>query len=177
MMNVDYFKLLDTLTIARSRKHIEKYYDSSEIGKFPDRRKPENVYADIDTLGEFPAIEKVNKQIKHLSLGLYSPLSYVLPEKRAEYERKYDMSVGSGQSVFRQADRETSLIGLIRVGLLKRMESSIYSFALTLEKILGRIRNTISIIDSNQYDIGDNMSIEDIDLDENDLDSLLSGIK
>ena len=177
MMNVDYFKLLDTLTIARSRKHIEKYYDSSEIGKFPDRRKPENVYADIDTLGEFPAIEKVNKQIKHLSLGLYSPLSYVLPEKRAEYERKYDMSVGSGQSVFRQADRETSLIGLIRVGLLKRMESSIYSFALTIEKILGRIRNTISIIDSNQYDIGDNMSIEDIDLDENDLDSLLFGNK
>jgi len=177
MMNVDYFKLLDTLTIARSRKHIEKYYDSSEIGKFPERRKPDNVYADIDTLGEFPPIEKVNKQIKKLTLGLYSPLSYVLSEKRAEYERKYDMSVGSGQSVFKQADREASLIGLIRVGLLKRMESSIYSFALTIEKILRRIKETISIIDNNQYDIGDNMSIEDIDLDENDLENVLFGNK
>lgn len=177
MMNVDYFKLLDTLTIARSRKHIEKYYDSSEIGKFPERRKPYNVYADIDTLGEFPPIEKVNRQIKRLSLSLYSPLTYVLPEKRPEYERKYDMSVGSGQSVFKQADREASLIGLIRVGLLKRMESSIYSFALTIEKILGRIKDTISIIDSNQYDIGNNMSIEDIDLDENDLDNMLFGNK
>lgn len=134
MMNVDYFKLLDTLTIARSRKHIEKYYDAAEIGKFPERRKPDNVYADIDTFGEFPPIEKVNKQIKQLSLGIYSPLTYVLPEKRPEYERKYDMSVGSGQSVFKQADREASLIGLIRVGLLKRMESSIYSFSLTVEK-------------------------------------------
>lgn len=177
MMNVDYFKLLDTLTIARSRKHIEKYYDSSEIGKFPERRKPYNVYADIDTLREFPPIEKVNRQIKRLSLSLYSPLTYVLPEKRPEYERKYDMSVGSGQSVFKQADREASLIGLIRVGLLKRMESSIYSFALTIEKILGRIKDTISIIDSNQYDMGYNISIEDIDLDENDLDNMLFGNK
>lgn len=177
MMNVDYFKLLDTLTIARSRKHIEKYYDSSEIGKFPDRRKPQNIYPDIDTLGEFPTIEKVNKQIKHLSLGLYSPFSYVLPEKRPEYERKYDMSVGSGKSVFKQADREASLIGLIRVGLLKRMESSIFSFALTIEKILRRIKDTIAIIDSNQYDIGDNMSIEDIDLEDSDLDTILFGSK
>ena len=177
MMNVDYFKLLDTLTIARSRKHIEKYYDAAEIGKFPERRKPDNVYADIDTFGEFPPIEKVNKQIKQLSLGIYSPLTYVLPEKRPEYERKYDMSVGSGQSVFKQADREASLIGLIRVGLLKRMESSIYSFSLTVEKILRRIRETISVIDSNNFDNSYDINIEDIDLDENDLENQLIGNK
>jgi len=175
MMSVDYFKLLDTLTIARSRKHIEKYYDSSEIGKFPTRRIPENIYADIDTLGEFPPIEQVNKQIKRLSLSLYSPLTYVLPTKRPEYERKYDMSVGDGQSVFKQADRETSLIGLIRVGLLKRMESSIYSFTLTIKKILEKIKATIYIVDNNLSIESPQLNIEDIDIDEGEFDNLLFG--
>jgi SNF2 family DNA or RNA helicase len=109
MMDVDYFKLLDTVTIARSRKHIEKYYNMAEIGKFPTRRKPENIYADIDLQKEFPALEQVNKSIKKLQLAVYSPLAYILPEHREKYSKKYDMSVASGQSVFRQTDRENQL--------------------------------------------------------------------
>ena len=151
MMDVDYFKLLDTVTIARSRKHIEKYYNIDEIGKFPQRLAPINKYTEIDALAEFPPIGQVNRMIKRLSLSIYSPLRYVLPEKRAEYEQKYDVAVGSGHSVFRQADRETHLIGLMRVGMLKRMESSIFSFALTIEKILGKIESTLAAISDTQF--------------------------
>ncbi|MDD4296942.1 MAG: SNF2-related protein, partial [Ruminiclostridium sp.] len=125
MMDTDYFKLLDTITIARSRKHIEKYYNLEEIGRFPTRLTPENRYPTIDTEGEFPPIGSINRLIKKLTLCVYSPLGYVLPEKRTAYEKKYDMSVGANNSVFKQADREQSLLGLMRVGILKRMESSI----------------------------------------------------
>ena len=175
MMDVDYFKLLDTVTIARSRKHIEKYYNIDEIGKFPTRLPPINKYTEIDTLAEFPPIEQVNRVIKRLSLSIYSPLRYVLPEKRVEYERKYDVAVGAGHSIFKQADREMHLIGLIRVGLLKRMESSIFAFALTVEKILGKIEGTLNLIDDRQFCFDPEMNIGDVELDDNELENLMFG--
>ena len=149
MMDLEYFKLLDTLTIARSRKHIEKYYNVAEIGKFPNRLKPINECPEIDTQGEFPPIGEVNKMINRLTLGLYAPLRYIRSDKRASYEQKYDMSVGDGRSVFKQVDRENQLIHLMRVNLLKRMESSIHSFALTVEKIARRIDETLDIIEKH----------------------------
>jgi hypothetical protein len=126
-LNFGYFKLLDLLTIARSRKHIEKYYDVAEIGKFPERRKPVNIKTDIDTQGRFPSLDSINRSIRLLNLSAYAPLKYILPSKVEEYSRKYDRKL-SGGSVFRQVDREQSLIHLMRVNLFKRMESSIHSF-------------------------------------------------
>lgn len=73
MMSLDYFKLLDTVTIARSRRHIEKYYNLDEIGKFPTRLMPINVYPEIDTRGRFPPIENINKLIKADPVGLFTP--------------------------------------------------------------------------------------------------------
>ncbi|MEG2072662.1 MAG: helicase-related protein [Oscillospiraceae bacterium] len=175
MMSLDYFKLLDTLTIARSRKHIEKYYDAAEIGRFPTRLPPRNEYSGIDTEGEFPPIEEVNNLIRKLTLGIYSPLRYVLPEKRAEYDRKYDVEVDGGHSIFRQADRETHIIGLMRVGMLKRMESSIRSFSLTVEKILGKTTDTLALIEEKQFDYDEDLNIGDIDLDDAELDDLMFG--
>jgi len=175
MMDIDYFKLLDTVTIARSRKHIEKYYNLDEIGKFPKRLPPQNKYSHIDTQGEFPPIGHVNKIIKKLTLCVYSPLGYVLPEKRAAYEKKYDMIVSGGQSVFRQIDREQNLVGLMRVGILKRMESSIHSFALTVGKILYKIDRAIVCIDERESDYDAEMDIGDIDIDDNEFDSLMIG--
>ena len=134
-MNFDYFKLLDLLTIARSRKHIEKYYDATEIGKFPERLKPMNIKADIDTSGQFPPLKDVNMAIKKLNLAAYAPLEYVRMDKKDEYSRKYDQEVKGGKSIFRQVDRERSLIHLMRVNLLKRMESSINSFEQTVGKV------------------------------------------
>ncbi|HEM3617936.1 TPA: DEAD/DEAH box helicase family protein [Streptococcus suis] len=175
MMELDYFKLLDTVTIARSRKHIEKYYNLDEIGKFPTRMTPENRYAVIDTEGEFPPIEEINKLIKKLTLAVYSPLTYVLPEKRVAYERKYDMTVGTNNSVFRQTDREQSLVGLMRVGILKRMESSINSFALTVENILYKIDKTLEAIEQRQLDYDAEMDISDIDIDDPEYENLMFG--
>jgi len=175
MMDVDYFKLLDTITIARSRKHIEKYYNIEEIGKFPTRLPPKNIYPQIDTENEFPPIGEINRLIKKLTLCVYSPLGYVLPEKRESYEMKYDMVVGENNSIFRQADREQSLVGLMRVGILKRMESSINSFALTVEKILDKIDKTIELIEEQQFDYDAEMDINDIDIDDLEYDNLMFG--
>ncbi|MEG1256428.1 helicase-related protein [Clostridium sp.] len=175
MMDIDYFKLLDTITIARSRKHIEKYYNLSEIGKFPSRLPPQNKYPEIDAYNEFPPIENINRLIKKLTLCVYSPLGYVLPEKRREYEKKYDVAVGENQSVFKQIDREQSLVGLMRVGILKRMESSIYSFALTVDKILCKINKTIDMIEQKQFDYDPEMNINDIDLDDAEFENLMFG--
>lgn len=175
MMDLDYFKLLDTVTIARSRKHIEKYYNLEEIGKFPTRLTPENRYPIIDTENEFPPIEEINRLIKKLTLCVYSPLGYVLPEKRVAYEKKYDMTVGTNNSVFRQTDREQSLVGLMRVGILKRMESSINSFALTVENILYKIDKTLEAIEQSQLDYDAEMDISDIDIDDPEYESLMFG--
>jgi SNF2 family DNA or RNA helicase len=145
-MNFDYFKLLDIYTIARSRKHIEKYYGTADIGKFPTRLLPINIKAPIDLKDQFPPLEEVNKTIRRLSLAFYSPMKYVRMDKKAEYARRYDQEVKGGKSVFKQVDREESLIHLIRINLLKRMESSIHSFTLTSEKVLTQVDTLLNKI-------------------------------
>ena len=175
MMDLDYFKLLDTVTIARSRKHIEKYYNLDEIGKFPTRLAPENRYPEIDTEDKFPPIGSINRLIKKLTLCVYSPLGYVLPEKREAYEKKYDMEVGVNNSIFRQRDREQNLVGLMRVGILKRMESSINSFAITVKNILDKIDNTLEAVEENKFDYDAERDINQIDIDDEEYENLMFG--
>lgn len=177
-VNPDYFKLLDLLTIARSRKHIEKYYKLSNTIKFPTRLDPKSIKSDIDIKREFPSIADVNDLIKELNLGVYRPLTYVLPNMRKKYTDKYDTVVKGGQSTFTQLDRETAIIGLVRVNLLKRMESSIHSFTLTLERLLGKINYILDKIDhfsSNGTTIEELNDLEDVDDDQ--LEDLMVGDK
>ena len=176
MINFDYFKLLDTITIARSRKHIEKYYNMSEIGKFPERLKPMNIHTEIDTKGDFEAISSINKKILRLNLAVYSPLKYVLPQKREIYSNKYDIKVQNGKSVFKQTDREQSIVHLMRVNLLKRLESSINSFTITLERILYQVEKGIEGLEKNISPEYEHLSIDDINNDEQ-LNDLLVGNK
>ena len=175
-LNFDYFKLLDLLTIARSRKHIEKYYDLTKIGEFPRRAKPINVRADIDSAGMFPPLRDVNRNIRQLNLSAYAPMRYILPHKVIEYSRRYDMEVAGGRS-FRQLDREESLIHLMRVNLLKRMESSIHSFAQTLEKLLAKVSNLIKKINGHNVSAIEDMSIEDIEIESDSFAPYLVGAK
>ncbi len=175
MINMDYYKLLDTATIARSRKHIQKYYNIQEIGKFPKRLKPRNIKSNIDIEEQFPALEEVNNIIKNLKLAAYTPLKYLLISKREEYSKKYDIKVK--QSVFKQTDREESLIGLMRIGLLKRMESSINSFGMTIAKLLQRIDFLINEIEKNNINYGDDISILDINLEDDEFEEFLIGNK
>ena len=179
-MSFDYFKLLDVVTIARSRKHIEKYYGTADIGEFPTRLPPKNIYADIDLSDEFPPLREVNKTIRRLSLAGYSPLKFVRNDKKDEYARRYDKAVGAGASVFKQIDREESLVHLMRVNLLKRMESSIRSFRLTVDKLNNQIEVLLSKIEEHEAGDIDALSIEDIhdfELDSPELEPYMIGNK
>ncbi len=177
MMHFDYFKLLDIMTIARSRKHIEKYYDISEIGKFPERLKPINIKSDIDLEAKFPPLKEVNKTIKRLTLAGYAPLKYVRMDKKAEYHRKYDMEFNDGKVIFKQIDREESLVHLIRINLLKRMESSIHSFHLTVEKLLFKVQGLLDKITEHEDGEFDEFSIEDIVVESPEYEPFLIGNK
>ncbi len=174
MLGFDYFKLLDLLTIARSRKHIVKYYGITETGKFPERLTPINVKAPTDSQGDFPAIQDINDSICRLHLSAYAPMRYLLPNKQAAYDKKYSVKVRDGKAFFRQVDREESLIHLMRVNLLKRMESSVASFALTLARQLRDVDATITHLDSHDPSI-EEIDIEDVDVDDVRFEALLVG--
>ncbi len=176
MLGFDYFKLLDLLTIARSRKHIEKYYGTAETGKFPERLSPVNIKSDVDLSGAFPSIREINNEIRRLNLSAYAPLRYVLPHKQAAYDEKYSTQIRGGESVFRQADREESLVHLLRVNILKRMESSVTSFALTLKRQLADVNGFLVRIDSHEDSL-EEISIDDVEMDDPAFEVLLVGRK
>lgn len=165
MVNPGYFKILDLLTIARSRKHIEKYYGNKDIGKFPDRLVPINEKPNIDTENRFIDLKEVNERITQLHMALYTPMFYILPNKRQKYADLYDTDVEGGRKLT-QADRESALTELIRVNLLQRMESSINSFTITLKKIIGALKDNIQKIDDHAESTVPLQSISDWKDDE-----------
>jgi len=174
-LNFDYFTLLNTLTIARSRRHIQKYYKTDDIGSFPKRLPPINIKADIDIQGKFPELKKVNTIIRKLNLSLYKPLSYVMPERAKAYSSMYDIELQG--SVFRQTDRELSLIGLIRINLFKRLESSINSFCLSIERLLNNVNYALDLINNQNQSYFNDLEINDIDIDDPQYEDLLLGNK
>ena len=176
MLGFDYFTLLDLLTIARSRKHIEKYYGTIETGRFPERLKPINIKADVDLAKEFPSIRTINLEIRRLKLAGYAPLRYVLPHKQEAYDKKYGTEIRNGEGFFRQADREESLIHLLRVNVLKRMESAVSSFALTVHRQLRDVEAMLQHIDNHDEEF-EEIDIEDVDIDDPLYESLLVGRK
>ena len=176
MLGFDYFKLLDMLTIARSRKHVQRYYGIEETGEFPDRLPPVNIKADVDLTGEFRPIREVNNEIRRLTLGAYAPLRYVLPHKQAAYDEKYSTKIHGGDRFFRQVDREESLTHLLRVNILKRMESSVASFSLTIERQLADVDALLAKIDAHDDSV-DELPIDDVDVDDPAFEALLVGRK
>ncbi len=176
MLGFDYFRLLDLLTIARSRKHVEKYYGTSETGKFPERLKPINIKSDVDLAAEFRPIREINNEIRRLNLSAYAPLRYVFPHRQAAYDEKYSTKLGGGERFFRQVDREESLVHLLRVNVLKRMESSVTSFALTLERQLADVDGLLSRLEAHEDSV-EELSIEDVDVDDPAFEPLLVGRK
>lgn len=175
--NFDFFKLLDSVTIARSRKHIEKYYNMNDIGKFPTRLTPKSLFPDITDIPGFMSIKDIAEELTKLNMCVYSPFDYILPNKLSEYEEKYDIEVQEGKSSFSQADRERSLKVLMRINLLKRLESSVESFRLTLNKVLSFIQETLLAIENFENN-GISKSYEDWNIDnynsDDDIDDLLS---
>lgn len=174
-VDLDYFKLLDTFTIARSRKHIMKYYDTSEIGEFPKKLKPDSPRPRIDADNEFPPIEEIYNIIGNLLMCAYTPLRYILPNRREEYANKFDQVVKEGSSTFKQIDRETNIASLMRANVLKRLESSVDSFRKTLEKMISKEDYCLNLIEKNTNKFTDTINMDVIDPEEEEYDKYMFG--
>ena len=140
-LDFDFFEILDSVTIARSRKHIEKYYRTSEIGKFPERLKPISLRPSLTSLESAISYNQIYAQLMLLTLCVYTPSNYIFPSKLDKYVA---LSHSKGLT---QKGREEGIRRLMSINLLKRLESSVYSFHLTLLRIKSLIVNTISAID------------------------------
>ncbi len=154
MLDFDFFEILDSLTIARSRKHITTYYDTSAIGKFPTRNKPVSIQSQLTDNNDITYVD-IAEKLTLLNLSIYTPLNYILPSRVQLYADLYDKEVRSGSGKLSQIDRDNSLRILMRINFLKRLESSVDSFRITLEGIISQIESAIKIIDkgeSNDYE-------------------------
>ena len=164
-LNSAFFKLLDGLTIARSRKHIERYYPDSlqELGGFPERCQPKSVYSDIDLMDSFMSYDELNDEISNYQLSLFNPSKYVLSEYHSQYEAQRI------QHFTQQIDREHYLIGMMKVNFLKRLESSVHSFTITLERTLEKIKELKGRIRRFQQFREEN---PDVDLEDIEIEAL-----
>ena len=167
MLDFDFFEVLDSVTIARSRKHIQKYYDTSDIGTFPTRLKPISLRPPLTSLKKAINYNEIYEQLTQLSLSIYTPTHFILPSKMEKYAEMYeDNKVNIG---FTQANREQGIRRLTAINLMKRMESSVHSFNLTLKRIYSLIDSTIHSIDTYDKTSSVRLELTDIsDIDEFD---------
>ena len=169
MLDFDFFEVLDSVTIARSRKHIEKYYDTADIGKFPERLKPKSHRPHLTDLKDAISYNEIFEQLTKLNLDIYRPSHYILPSRMDKYASLW--GDGSEKIGFNHMGRELGVRRLMAINLMKRMESSVYSFNLTLRRIKELIGSTIENIDEYESTAGKTISLTDIsDADEYDLD-------
>ena len=147
-LDFDFFELLDSVTIARSRRHITTFYDTKEIGEFPSRRKPFSFHCKLTDRPDVMGFNDIFLQLTALKLGVYTPVSYILPSRLPKYEDIYDTEVSGGGGRLRQKDRELSLRSLMTVNLLKRLESSVQAFRLTLRRLQQIHLSTLARIES-----------------------------
>ena len=141
-LDFDFFELLDSVTIARSRKHIEKYYDTTDIGKFPHRNVPISLSPKLTDLESATNYNQIYEELSKLSLCIYTPSNYIFPSKIQKY---IDLTHNKGNELT-QKGREQGIRKLMSVNLLKRLESSVNSFQLTLQRIYSLINNTVDKI-------------------------------
>ncbi|MCA0200153.1 MAG: DEAD/DEAH box helicase family protein [Proteobacteria bacterium] len=173
-LDFDFFELLDSVTIARSRRHIQTFYDTKDIGHFPERRKPLSFHRPLTERSDVMGFNEIFGQLSSLKLAVYAPVSYILPSRLRKYEDLYDTKIG-GKGTLRQVDREKSLQALMTVNLLKRLESSVQSFRLTLQSLQANHQNTLAKIAAfNQTggaaSVGDLTEVlESIDAEDDDL--------
>ena len=177
-LDFDFFEILDSVTIARSRKHIEKYYNTEEIGKFPERLKPISRRPSMTDLSSAINYNQIYEQLMQLTLVIYTPSNYIFPSKMSKY---IDLTHNKGNNLT-QKGREQGIQRLMSINLLKRLESSVYSFNLTLGRILALIKSTIQSIDNfekygkanlDMYEASEN----DFDIDDENNDYFTVGKK
>lgn len=170
-LDFDFFELLDSVTIARSRKHIQSYYDMNAIGAFPNRLSPISVAPTLTDLTNVTNYDEIFDALLTLCLTIYTPSHFIKKDRRHLYAEQFGDKISNHG--FSQENRENGLRRLMAINLMKRLESSIYSFKKTLERIETLIAGTIDKIDdyninqintfAENYDFDD---IEDEDLQE-----------
>lgn len=169
MLDFDFFELLDAVTIARSRKHIQAFYDTTEIGAFPDRLPPRSVREALTDLPDAPHFNDIFAQLQVLTLAVYTPLAYVFPSRISKYEDLYNVTAGNARSNLGQRGREQGLKQLMTVNLLKRLESSVEAFRLTLTKIEAAVERTLNRLDTHRGSTPEfGTELSDLDLDADD---------
>ena len=166
MLDFDFFEVLDSVTIARSRRHIEKYYDTADIGKFPERLKPISLRPCLTDLGDAINYNQIYELLISLNLAIYTPTYYIMPSRLSKYE---ELTHNKGTSLT-QKGREEGIRRLMSINLLKRLESSVYAFRLTIDRVYHLIQSTIETIHTYQSG-GKLLELEDFtDADEFDMD-------
>ena len=168
LLDSSFFKLLDELTIARSRKHIKSFYDLEAIGGFSERLKPISIYAEVDTMNRFETFDSINQKISQYKLSIFNPSAYVRDSQRAKYE-----GLGANREFgFMQSTREHFLIGMMKVNFLKRLESSIESFEISMDRTIGKIDKLIGKIKNfkSSRKTSENVLIFDYEPNEEELE-------
>lgn len=165
-LSFDFFEVLDSVTIARSRKHIEQYYDTTDIGKFPTRLAPISRRPALTDLNSTVSYNDIFQTLSELNLAIYSPSEFILPSCADKYDKSYSEKGGLSRR-----GREQGIRRLMSINLLKRLESSVNSFRLTLSRIEELLANTISAIDKVAK--GESGNVDDYDFSEGlDLDEM-----
>lgn len=176
-LNFDFFEVLDSVTIARSRKHIQRYYDTSDIGSFPERIKPISLRPKLTTLNNALNYEQIYEQLGQLNLSIYTPTNYILSSKLGKY---IDLDSENSKRLS-QSGREEGIRRLMSINLLKRLESSVHSFKLTVKRIYNQIYDTLELINGFQSGIEvtsrDISDFGDLDLDDQNIDIFYVGKK
>ena len=176
-LSFDFFEVLDSVTIARSRKHIEQYYDTADIGKFPTRLTPISRRPHLTDLNTAINYNEIYTQLRELNLAIYTPSDFILPSRLEKY---VNITSEEDYSNLTMKGRERGIRKLMSINLLKRLESSVNSFRLSLNRILGFISATVAKIDSMNRNGGnvyvDEHDFEGLDLDEQE-DIFIGGKK
>ena len=163
-LDIDFSILLDNVTIARSRKHITRYYDASEIGAFPTRRKPVSYYCDIAKKEDTLSYNDIFNTLMGLTMGVYAPMNYILPSRIAKYEALYDTQVG--RATLKQVNREKALQRLMTINMLKRLESCVDSFRKTVRNICDVNKRTYGSILKYEADKASSRTMDFAQIDE-----------
>ncbi len=180
-LDFDFFELLDAVTIARSRKHIQAFYDTTDVGAFPERLPPVSLRPALTDLADAPTFSEIFDQLQLLTLAAYTPLAYVFPSRREKYESMYGAGAGQnymgGQTAnLGAASREQGIRKLMTVNLLKRLESSVEAFRLTLSRLEHTVGEAIEAVDDHAASISDVVSaLIDLDADDDDIEFPGSG--
>jgi SNF2 family DNA or RNA helicase len=169
-LDFEFFELLDSVTIARSRKHIEAYYDTADIGTFPERRHPISFHPPLTTRNDVAGFDEIYTRLTQLDLAVYTPADYILPSRRSKYEESYSDDLEGISRNVSLAGQQQGIRALMTVNLLKRLESSVQAFRITLGKLEANHERMLKRIEEFESGNRSTLSVSSIDADDFDED-------